>query len=155
MNILKLSPADIEAKIFELVQVRTPGAENLKIISVQQKFLDGSLYTVGFSKTDEAGQTREYINRAYVRKNNIEVYGFDDQLLAIVGATHRNGFGNLFSSPRFMTSLIAAAMTSVIMIWTGLSIYRGAVAEMPTFLTSGFLIILGYYFGKSSNRDEN
>lgn len=150
-NFLKQPPTVIQEQIFSQMLARTPQAENLRIASVQHKFLDGSLYTVAFTGKDPEGTERDYINRAYVRKNSIDIYGFDDQLLAIVGATHGSGIGSLFSSPQFMTSVIAFVMTVAVMIWTGVSLFKGIPLEVPNFLTSGFLIILGYYFGKASN----
>lgn len=151
-NLLKQPPTVIQEQIFAQVQARTPQAENLRIASVQHKFLDGSLYTISFISLGTDGNPAQYFNRAYVRKNNIDIYGFDDQLLAIVGATHGSGIGNLFSSPQFMTSLIALVMTFAVILWAGISLIRGDPVEVPNFLTSGFLIILGYYFGKAANQ---
>ncbi|MCA0850863.1 hypothetical protein [Salipiger thiooxidans] len=150
-NLLKLQPEAIQRDIFAQVKARTPQAEDFRIASVQQRFLDGSLYTVAFSTKDPDGSVREYINRAYVRKNAIEIYGFDEHLLSIVGATHGLGVGNLFSSPQFMTSVIAFVMTLAVMVWASVSFLRGEPIEIPSFLSSGFLIILGYYFGKATN----
>lgn len=149
-NNLKKSPSELEEAVFAQVKLRTPVAENLRILSVQHRFLDGSLYTVGFTGMNETGDDIHYVNRAYVRKNNIEVFGFDDQLLAIVGATHGNSWGSLFSQPQFIASFIAAAMTIAAMSWVIVSIYKGQAVDVPAFLSNGFLIILGYYFGKSA-----
>lgn len=150
-NLLKQTPTVIQEQIFAQVIARTPNAENLRIVSVQNKFLDGALYTVSFTTNNLDGADVSYINRAYVRKSSVEIYGFDDQLLAIVGATHGNGIGILFSSPQFMTSLIAFVMTLAVIVWTGMSLIQEGSIEIPSFLSSGFLIILGYYFGKAAN----
>src|SRR4051794_41066781 len=67
------SPNSIEGRIFSQVKARTPGAENFNIVSLQQKFLKGSLYTVSFTIKGSEGQDLVYNNRAYVHGNAIEV----------------------------------------------------------------------------------
>lgn len=149
---------NIENAIFERVQARSPAAENLKIIGVQTKFLNGSLYTVSFEAPAPppaaAGETLIYTNRAYVRGKQIEIYGFDDQLLAIVGATHDQGWWAYFSKPPFITSLIAISVTILVCAWGFLTMFGKTSGILPEFLSSGFLLILGFYFGKSTRGSD-
>ncbi|UWR34486.1 hypothetical protein K3759_05180 [Sulfitobacter sp. W027] len=147
-----MSDTNLE-KVFSAVKRRSPTAENLKIVSVQNRFLDGSLYTVGFD-WEQQGVTTSVINRVYVHGKSVDVYGFDEQLLAIVGATHGRGITNFIKSPRAVTSMIAISITLLICIHQGTSIYYGSIPEIPEFLSSGFLLILGFYFGKTIHSDD-
>lgn len=143
--------ANIEERVFGAVKARSPDAENLKIASVQSKFLDGSLYTVSFDGADQEDNVRSYINRVYVKGKSIDVYGFDDQLLAIVGATHGSGLLSSLSEPRLIASVIALIITALIGIAVSVAFFTETAPIIPDFLSSGFLLILGFYFGKLTN----
>lgn len=147
--------ANIEERVFGAVTARSPAAKNLKIASVQSKFLDGTLYTVSFDVEDNDGDIKSFINRVYVKGRSIEVYGFDDQLLAIVGATHGSGILSSLSEPRLIASVIAIAITLLVCVALSIGFFSGTNPEIPDFLSSGFLLILGFYFGKLSNRSDS
>ncbi|AUQ55171.1 hypothetical protein [Phaeobacter inhibens] len=156
MSKLEKIQNDIERRIIEKVSIRSPKAENVKIVSVQSKFLNGALYTVSFDLPGgEGDETNNYLNRVYVHGRNIEVYGHDWELLAIVGATHDLGWLGYFSRPQFITSIIALCVTLFIGVWFMAEIFGDDVGSVPEFISSGFLLILGFYFGKSSTRVDN
>lgn len=143
---------DIDKSIFSSVAQRTPGAENLKILHVQPKFLKGSLYTVGFDVIGKDGEQSNYVNRVYVHGRDIDVYGFDDQLLAIVGATHSDSFIEKLMTPDFVSTFIAISMTLIVAFSFISNIAWGKGIEIPEFISSGWLLILGFYFGKSTSQ---
>jgi hypothetical protein len=150
---LKMSN-NLEERIFDKVRARTPGAKDLAVQSVQAKFLDGSLYTISWKIDDPQAAPEGYINRAYVHGRDIDIFGNDNELLAIVASTHGNAFFTRLSDPRVVSSIIAILITVVV---CGLYVYA-TLAERPInppeFLTSGFLLILGFYFGKSVERSR-
>ncbi len=146
---------DVEQRIFAKVQAGTPAAKELVIQSVQGKFLDGSLHTVAFKIDDPKADPGGYINRAYVHGRSIDIFRNDEQLLAVVGSTHGNAFFTRLSDPRVVSSIIALLVTLVV---CGLWIYATLASKpitLPEFLTSGFLLILGFYFGKSVERSRD
>ena len=139
--------ASTEEQILAKVKAQNPKALNPRIKQTQDRFLDGKLYTVAFEQADQ-GST-EFINRAYVHGKKIDVFGFDGELLAIVGATHGTTLLRRAADPSVVSSVIAICVTLVV---CGLGIY-GTLApggvSVPEFLSSGFLLILGFYFGKT------
>ncbi|WP_432284809.1 hypothetical protein SLT36_24380 [Aminobacter sp. BA135] len=139
----------LEAAIFARVKGRTPDADNFKIVSVQSKFLKGSLYTISFTSVGAAGVEGSFINRVYVHGRSIDVYGFDEQLLAIVGATHDIGVFDKIVEPKTVAAIIAIGITLLLIGLSIANLVRGTPQVFPEFLTSGFLLILGFYFGKS------
>lgn len=139
----------IEDRIFSRVKARSPAAENLKILSVQQRFLDGSLYTVGFEANNSEGVLSNYINRVYVHGPRIDVYGFDEQLLAIIGETHGRGLLERISDSKVISGVIATSLTLVFCAFSASAIWRGVPLEVPQALSNSVLIVLGFYFGRS------
>ncbi len=84
--------ADLPAQVLERVRSRTPNGNNHHVVSVQDRFLNGSLYTVAFEITGADGLVASYFNRAYVTKRAITVYEHDNELLTIVGEVHSRSF---------------------------------------------------------------
>ena len=146
---------DLEERIFTKVKARTPLAKDLATRSVQASFLDGSLYTVAFMIDDPKADPGGYINRAYVHGRNIDIFGNDEELLAVVGSTHGNAFFTRLSDPRVVSSIIAIMVTLVACGSWVYSMVAGKPLSLPEFLTSGFLLILGFYFGKSVERSRD
>jgi hypothetical protein len=139
--------ASTEEQILAKVKAQNPKVLNPRIKQTQDRFLDGKLYTVAFEHADQG--TTEFINRAYVHGKNIDIFGFDNELLAIVGTTHGTTFLRRAADPMVVSSIIAMCVTLVV---CGLGIYGAlapGVVSIPEFLSSGFLLILGFYFGKS------
>jgi len=139
----------IETQVIAEVVKRTPGGTNHRIVGVQQKFLKGSLYTVSFDGIPTDGQTPVFFNRVYVHGKNLDVYGFDEHLLAIVGATHDTSFWSHVTEPKSVAAIIAVGVTLLLAAIALVNLHRGEPQTFPEFLTSGFLLILGFYFGKS------
>ena len=146
---------NLEDRIFAKVRARTPAAIDLVIQSVQAKFLHGSLYTVAWKANDPNAAPEGYINRVYVHGQSIDIFGNDEQLLAIVGSTHGSAFFERLSDPRVVSSLIAIALTLVVCGTWVYALLSERPVNMPEFLTSGFLLILGFYFGKSVERSRD
>jgi hypothetical protein len=141
--------------ILDRVRQRTPGAENLTILNVQPRFLKGSLYTVGFDMPREDGPATSHQNRVYVHGTEIDVYGFDEQLLAIVGATHSSGYLDKIISSNFVSSFIAITITVFMIVLVLIGVVSEESFEIPEFISSGWLLILGFYFGKSKIMSED
>lgn len=148
----------IETHVIAEVIKRTPGGSNHRIVGVQQKFLKGSLYTVSFEGIpSDDGQAPAFFNRVYVHGKHLDVYGFDEHLLAIVGATHDTSFWSHLTEPKSVAAIIAVGVTLLLAAIASVNLYRGTPQAFPEFLTSGFLLILGFYFGKSvgsNSRDD-
>jgi hypothetical protein len=72
-----------------------PGPKNAKRAKSEGKAL-GRPSTLTIQIPD--GPLGDYINRVFVRKNSIEIYGHDDDLLRIVGATHSKSFYDVFAN---------------------------------------------------------
>ena len=145
----------LEGRIFAKVRARTPDAKDPIVRSAQAKFLDGSLYTVAFKIDDPQADPGGYINRAYVHGRTIDIFGNDAELLSIVGSTHGNAFFTRLADPRVVSSIIALVVTVVV---CGLSVYATLASKaisLLEFLTSGFLLILDFYFGKSVERSRD
>jgi hypothetical protein len=125
---------NIEALVIDAVKQRTPQAQNLRIEGRQPKFLDGLLYAVAFDLQPDpvTGVVPSYANRVYVTRNNIEAYGHDEFLLQVVGARHSKSFYEVFANGDVVSGIIALVVT----------------------ITSGWLLILGFYFGKASGRSD-
>lgn len=154
-NVTEAYPSTgIETQVIAEVIKRTPGGVNHKIVGVQQKFLKGSLYTVSFEGVAHDGDTPTFFNRVYVHGKNVDVYGFDEHLLAIVGATHDSSVWSRLTEPKSVAAIIAVGVTVLLAIFSCFNLYHGTPQNFPEFLTSGFLLILGFYFGKSVGADN-
>lgn len=147
--------ANLDELVIDAVKRRTPDAANLRILNVQQRFLDGSLYTVGFEgEVGENDQRTRYTNRVYVTKHSIEAYGHDEFLIQVVGARHARSFYDIFANSDVISGVIALVVTILIVPTFIVSYWTAAAIEVPSWITSGWLLILGFYFGKASGRVE-
>ncbi|WP_165447393.1 hypothetical protein [Rhizobium ruizarguesonis] len=147
--------ADLEEQVLQAVRRRTPIGTTHRIDSVQQKFLDGILYTVGFDVPDAAGGPPiSYSNRVYVTRSSVEVYGHDEFLFQIVGARHSRSFYDIFANGDVVSGVIALVVTILIVPSFIASYYTGSQIAVPEWITSGWLLILGFYFGKASGRSN-
>lgn len=146
---------DLEQRVIETVRRRTPNGRNHQILSVQQKFLDGVLFTVGFDGDTPEGEPQlSYTNRVYVTKNAIEAYGHDEFLFQVVGARHSRSFYDVFANGDVVSGIIALVVTILIVPTFVASYFTAAPVEVPAWVTSGWLLILGFYFGKASGRSD-
>ncbi|TIU00971.1 MAG: hypothetical protein E5W55_01590 [Mesorhizobium sp.] len=146
---------NLDEKAVAAVQRRTPHAENIRIFNVQQKFLDGILYTINFDgPPDDAGQRPTYTNRVYVTKQTLEAYGHDEFIFQIVGARHSRSFYDVFANSDVVSGIIALVVTVLIVPTFIVSYWKGTSIAVPDWITSGWLLILGFYFGKASGRRE-
>lgn len=147
---------DIDSKVLEAVGRRTPQANNSRIVNVQKRFLKGSLFTVSFEGFPDSvtGVAPSFFNRVYVHGNSLDVYGHDESLLNIVGETHMTSAWELFGNTKVVSGIIASIMTLVVLALVGVSLYRSTAVAIPEIISSGWLIILGFYFGKMGGKDE-
>lgn len=143
---------DIEQRVVDAVKKRTPVGINHRITSVQQRFLDGSLYTVVFDVPD--GEPSGYNNRVYVTKAAIEPYGHDEFLIQVVGARHSRSFYDIFANGDVVSGIIALVVTILIVPTFIVSYFTSTAIDVPDWVTSGWLLILGFYFGKASGRSD-
>jgi hypothetical protein len=146
---------DLEQRVLDAVKKRTPSGVNHQIVTVQQKFLDGLLYTVSFNgPAPEGVDAPSYTNRVYVTKDSIEAYGHDEFLFQVVGARHSRSFYDIFANGNVVSGIIALVVT-VLTVPTFLASYFTTTAiVVPDWITSGWLLILGFYFGKASGRSD-
>tara|TARA_R110002020_G_C16173321_1_gene764251 strand:- start:543 stop:1007 length:465 start_codon:yes stop_codon:yes gene_type:complete len=146
---------DIEQRVIDAVKRRTPGAQNHQITGVQQKFLEGMLYTVGFDVADpNGGRPSSFNNRVYVTKSAIEAYGHDEFLIQVVGARHSKSFYDIFANGDVVSGIIALVVTVLIVPSFIVSYFTTISVDVPDWITSGWLLILGFYFGKASGRSD-
>jgi hypothetical protein len=147
---------NVEKKVVEAVGKRTPEAQNVRILSIQKRFLNGSLYTVTFdgSANPETGAPLSYINRVYVHGRNMDVFGHDEALLNIVGATHTKNFSSLFSDTKTVSGIIAIIMTSIVVLIVTIGLINKSGLSVPEPVATAWLIIVGFYFGKIGNPGE-
>jgi hypothetical protein len=146
---------DLDQRVIEAVRGRTPQGENFSILGLQLSFLDGRLYTVGFQgPPDDDGRRISYFNRVYVTKRSIEAYGHDEFLIQIVGARHSRSIRDLFANTEVVSGIIAVLVTVAIVPTFIISQFTGADVPVPTWITSGWLLILGFYFGKASGAKD-
>jgi hypothetical protein len=142
---------DLEERVLAAVRRRTPQAENLRIVSVQQKFIDGILFTVAFDGlTDANGVRPSFTNRVYVTKDGIEAYGYDEFLIQVVGARHARSFYDIFANSDVVSGIIALVVTILIVPTFFISYFTEVTIAVPDWITSGWLLILGFYFGKAT-----
>ncbi|RJG45862.1 hypothetical protein [Mesorhizobium sp. DCY119] len=153
---LMINDPNIEQRVVAAVKNRTPNANNVRILTMQRKFLKGSLITISFDGDPDptTGQIQSYINRVYVHGNSLDVYGHDDALMAIVGETHVSSTWEIFGNTKVVSGIIATLMTVVVMVIVGVSMYRGTEIIVPDLISSGWLIILGFYFGKMGSKED-
>ncbi|MCD7108763.1 hypothetical protein LRX75_06875 [Rhizobium sp. DKSPLA3] len=145
----------VAEKVIEAVKRRNPAAINLMIQTVQSNFLGGELYTVAFDMPDgEIGPIPAYNNRVYVTKKTIEVYGNDIFLLEVLGAKHSKSLFEFLANGDIVSGIIALAVTVLIVPSFLLSHITSSQISVPDWITSGWLLILGFYFGKASGRGE-
>jgi hypothetical protein len=151
-----INDSNIEEKIITEVKRRTPDSHNIRIVNTQKKFLKGSLYTVAFDgKADlDTGVAPSFINRVYVYGNSIDVYGFDEHLLNIVGATHSRNFLEVFGDTKAISGVIALLMTVIVIVIVTVSVYRGSEIAIPQIVSSTWLVIVGFYFGKLGSKSD-
>lgn len=145
---------DIEQRVLDAVRRRTPTGVNHQIQSLQQKFLDDSLYTVSFDGPEQNGEVPSYNNRVYVTKNSIEAYGHDEFLIQVVGARHSRSFYDIFANSDVISGVIALVVTILIVPSFIVSYWTATAIDVPVWITSGWLLILGFYFGKASGRTD-
>ncbi|MCV3737764.1 hypothetical protein OCK02_16265 [Rhizobium sp. TRM96647] len=113
------------------------------------------LYTVSFDGPGANGEeTVSYNNRVYVTKRSIEAYGHDEFLIQVVGARHARSFYDIFANGDVVSGIIALVVTVLIVPTFIVSYFTSTVLEVPDWITSGWLLILGFYFGKASGRSE-
>ncbi len=146
--------SDLDDRVINAVARRTPGATDVKILQVQEKFLDGILYQVGFIVTNSNGQSEPYFNRVYVTKNSLEAYGHDEFLFQIVGARHSKSFYDIFANGDVVSGIIALTVTVLIVPSFIASYFLQSAIAVPDWITSGWLLILGFYFGKASGKTQ-
>ncbi len=145
--------ADLDQQVVGAVSRRTPVGQNHQIQGVQAKFLDGILYTVSFEIPDpNGGAPGNYTNRVYVTKHSIEAYGHDEFLFQVVGARHAKSFYDVFANGDVVSGIIALIVTILIVPSFLASYFFQTVIVVPDWITSGWLLILGFYFGKASGR---
>lgn len=147
---------EIEKMVLSAVAKRTREAQNFRIVSLQKKFLDGSLFTVAFEGPPDAktDKSQSFINRVYVRGKQLDVYGHDEALLNVVGATHSRSYMSMFGETKIVSGIIATLMTILIITISGTNLLRGTGFTLPEAISSAWLIIVGFYFGKLGNHVE-
>lgn len=72
-----------------------------------------------------------YVNRVFVRKNGIEVFGHDDDLFRIVGETHSRSFYEIFANGDVVSGIIALVVTILIVPTFLLSFWTGVAVTVP------------------------
>jgi hypothetical protein len=128
----------------EIRQKMDPNLQQFKIVGVKDTFLEGKLYT--FSFCDSTGSP--WWARAYKTGDRIEVFQTDEILLSVLGDRYRSSKIN-FLDP----NLIAGYIAIIIAICIGyLIVARGEDVKIPDILANALTIILGYYFGRSTQK---
>ncbi|MDG4898300.1 hypothetical protein P9272_32725 [Mesorhizobium sp. WSM4976] len=146
---------NLDEQVIAAVVRRTPDSANHRIVNVQQHFLEGILYTVLFEGVpDPAGNRPTFTNRVYVTRNAIETYGHDEALLQIVGARHSRSAYDVFANSDVVSGIIALIVTLFIVANFIVSYRTATLIPVPEYITSGWLLILGFYFGKASGRTD-
>jgi hypothetical protein len=88
----------------------------------------------------------------HVTKHSIEAYGHDEFLFQVVGARHAKSFYDVFANGDVVSGIIALIVTILIVPSFLASYFFQTVIVVPDWITSGWLLILGFYFGKASGR---
>ncbi|WP_156417921.1 hypothetical protein [Aureimonas sp. AU4] len=146
---------DRDDLVIEHVRRRTANCINHTIYMTQERFLDGVLLTVGFDGPEqEDGARARFINRVFVQRRSINVYGHDDDLLRIVGEVHSRSFYEFFANGDVVSGIIALLVTIMIVPSFIASYWTGSEISVPAWITSGWLLILGFYFGKASSKPD-
>lgn len=117
---------------------------DFSIAGIKEQFLEGKLYTVFFN-TDSKQLS---MARVYKVKNKNEVFVSDEEMLAILGERYHSRTIN-FLDPDLVAGYIAFLITLCIGY---LIIFKGESVKIPDILGNALTIILGYYFGRSSQR---
>jgi hypothetical protein len=132
--------------IINAVKEMTPAGNSFNIIDIKDIFLEGKLYSVGFTGSDG----KAYFSRVYKVGNNIEVFKTDEMLLSVLGQRYQKRTYSLLNP-----DLIAGYIAILIMICIGyLVIVRGSEIRIPDILANALTIILGYYFGRSTSKSN-
>jgi hypothetical protein len=128
----------IESKIVEAVKMKRLGATEFSIINVIPKFLDGNLYTVGFTGADGG----KYENYVHVYDDNVSVYANVYDLLQAIGKSRPpKSILDSILEPRGVSGIIAVLLTITICFNALLK------RDIPQILGNALAIILGFYFG--------
>jgi len=149
-----LKAPNLEELVHTQVRQRSPRAENIRTIHMQQ-FLDGKLYTVVFDAPNDAGEVKNWVNKVFARKNSIAAFGHDHELITIVGQTHARSFWDFFANSEIVAGVIAVVVTIMILGSYVISLREGSPNTPPEWITSGWLLILGFDFGRASGRSSD
>ena len=135
-------------RAIDAVAARNADCRNLRVSDVNDKFLEGSLYTVSF-ELDFADETQTYSNRVYITKRDISVYASDSVLLDRIGQIKKENQNFTWSGHDLVSGLIAIVLILTI-CYLALS-----SKDIPQVLGNALSVILGFYFAKSINRSNS
>lgn len=136
--------------VIERVKERQPNIQNPRVIFIQDPFLNGKLFSVSFDLQHQDGTITSHLNRAYVQKRRIQIFGFDEEIFRIVGETHSRSFYDTFANTDAVSGIIAIVVTLLVVPSFLIAAATGHSISIPDWISSGWLLILGFYFGKSS-----
>lgn len=146
--------ARIEKRVIDEVARVNANGSKFTLADVQKNFLGGSLYTITFvtGETFPDGTPKEFSNRVYVHGEVLKLFRNDQLLLSILGETHTRSRLAFFGDTKIIAGAIATAMTLLVVWVTLLGIYRGAEIAIPPLVANGWLLIVGFYFGKIGSK---
>ena len=140
-----------EERALDAVRKRNPEHTNFFVISVVPRFLDGTLYVVGFPSVGAGG----FENYAYVpdRENEeVHVYRNVAQLTNAVSIQQRRDtIIDKIVSLGSVTGILAIGITATICY---MALQLKSDFKVPEVLSNALTMILGFYFGTKTQRKD-
>ena len=141
----------IEERAMDTVQKRNTGHKEFVVLSVVPKFLDGTLYIIGFRNADGGN----FENYAYVsggEDEEVHVYRNTVQLSNAVSINQRR---ETLAEKILTLGGIAGGLALVITVTICyLTVVTKGEVKFPEVLSNALTMILGFYFGTKAQKKD-
>lgn len=129
----------------ELVRASNPDGSGFHVSNIQKSAVNGAdILWVAFDEPGRGG----VFNYVLKRGKNLDLFRNDNSLInGLIRASSRQSIFSVMFNTQVITGIIALTFISAIIF---LVIRDPDNVRIPEILSSGFALILGFYFGRSS-----